>query len=106
MPCVGRRVSKRASHCLSNAVYRRFSGSPLLGQNLRRFGWRVREVVGHEIRDARVHFMADPGDDWNARQKDGAPDAFFVEAPKIFERSAPPGEENDISAAEGGVSFT
>ena len=73
--------------------------SPVGGDDLRGFGGRVGVVIGDEIADGAIHFVADAGDDGDAGSGDGAGDDFFVEGPEVFQRPPAAGEEDDVEIA-------
>ena len=49
---------------------------------------RGRAQVGGKVGDRKISFMADGGDYRNRRVADRARHGFFVESPKVFDRTA------------------
>ena len=52
--------------------------------------------VGDEVGDGEVGFVADGGDDGEARGDDGAGHGFAVEGGQVFERAAAAGEDDEV----------
>ncbi len=55
--------------------------------------------VRGEVGDGEVGFMADGGDDGQARGGDGAGNALGVEGGQVFKRASAAGEDDDVDEA-------
>ena len=62
----------------------------------RRRGRRRRPEVGDEIGDGKIRFMAYRRNDGNLGAEDFPCDPFIVERGKVFQRTASPGQNDDI----------
>ncbi len=59
-------------------------------------------LVGGEVGDGEIDFVADGGDDWDRARGDGAGDGFLVEAPKVFERATTAADDEEVARGVAG----
>jgi hypothetical protein len=60
-------------------------GSPMGGDDLRRFGGSVGVIIGGQVGNRNVRFVADAGDDGDFGSHDGSGEGFGVEFPEVFQ---------------------
>ena len=58
-------------------------------------------LICDEIREEKVHFVADGGDDRRVRSMYGPHELLVVESPEIFERTASSAEQNHVDVLDG-----
>ena len=61
-------------------------------------GWRGGALIGHQIGNGDVRFVADGGDDRNRHGGDAPGHGFEVESSQVFERPAAAGDDDDLRA--------
>lgn len=69
---------------------------PVVNDHLRRFGGRMRVIVGHQVGNRRVHLVPDPGDDRQPRRRDRPRNRLGVEAPEVFRRAPAAAEQDHV----------
>ena len=109
--CARARAPTAATHCRSDCRRRRIAVATCrcttrqcaqeLGtirhDPLRRTGRRRRPLVGNEIGDREIGFVADAADDRDRAGGDRARHAFVVERPQVFERAAAAREDQHVT---------
>src|SRR5881394_3927811 len=56
-------------------------------------------LVGHEIGDRKICFVADRGNNWDRRSAYRPRDRLFVKGPKIFDRATTPADDDYIDGS-------